>query len=181
MQPREMVVRFVVAVLFAGLLSTAPSVWAMDVVQAEKASAAIVERASANTCNWKTYTSETYGFEMKYPQHLAVQEEMPLAVIEGTVLGLLLVNCAYYDGTNLMEASLFVGVAPEKACSSGLPTGGPQDPSACADPAEQRDIAGVTFSKTSAWEGVVGNQYGLIMYSASQKVTATGLPYSSTP
>jgi len=99
---------------------------------------------------------------MKYPQDLAVQEEIPMAVIEGAVTRLLLVNRMYYDGANLVEASLFVGVTPEKACSSTR--------IACAyeggAPTETRDIAGVAFFKTSAWEGAAGNQYGLITYSA---------------
>jgi len=157
-----MLVRFAVAVLSAGLLSSAPVVWEADAVASDSAPSVVAQRASINACCWTTYTSETYGFEMKYPQDLAVQKEIPMAVIQGAVIRLLLVNRAYYDGTNLVEASLFVGVTPEKGCSStGIP---------CAyeggAPTEMRDISGVAFSRTSAWEGAVGHQYGLITYSA---------------
>ncbi|MCD6494783.1 hypothetical protein J7K60_01875 [Candidatus Bipolaricaulota bacterium] len=161
-----MLTRFAVTVLFVGLLSVVPSVWAMDVVQAEKAPATIAEHTSVNTSCWKTYTSETYGFEMKYPQDLVVQEEIPLAVIEGAVIRLSLVNPTYYAGTNLVEASLFVGVTPKKASSSERTIDGPTNSSEGGDPVETRNIAGVGFSKASSWEGAVGNQYGLITYSA---------------
>ena len=161
-----MLTRFAVAVLFVGLLSVVPSVGGMDVIQVEKGPATNAEYASVNTSCWKTYTSETYGFEMKYPQDLAVQEEIPLAVIEGAVIRLPLVNHAYYDGTNLVEASLFVGVTPEKACSSERTIDGPPNSSEGGDPVETRDISGTTFSRALSWEGAVGNQYGLITYSA---------------
>jgi len=42
----------------------------------------------------------------------------------------------------------------------------PPNSSEGGDPAETRNIAGVGFSKASSWEGAVGNQYGLITYSA---------------
>ena len=69
---------------------------------------------------------------------------------------------SYTGNSTLVEASLFVGVTPEKGCSStGIP---------CAyeggSLTEMRDISGVTFSRTSSWEGAVGHQYGLMTYSA---------------
>ena len=161
-----MLIRLTVIVLFVGLLSIVPSVGGMDVIQVEKGLATIAAHASVNTSCWKTYTSEKHGFELRYPQDLAVEKEIPLAVIEGAVIRLSLVNRMYYDGTNLVEASLFVGVTPEKACSSERPIDGPQSSSERGDPAETRNIAGVTFSRTSFWEGAAGNQYGLITYSA---------------
>jgi len=103
---------------------------------------------------------------MKYPQDLAVQEEIPPEAIEGAVIRLLLVNRAYYAGTNLVDASLFVGVTPEKACSSEWLNNGPSNSSERGSLAEKRDIAGVTFFRDSSWEGAVGHQYGLIRYSA---------------
>jgi hypothetical protein len=165
LQPRKVPIRFVVTVLFASLLSVAPWVWGMDTIQDEKEPATATEHDSINTRRWKTYISETYGFEMKYPENLAVQQEIPLAVIEGAVLRLPLINRTYYDGTNLVEASLFVGVTPEKACSSEWLNNGPSNSSERGNLAEQRDIAGVSFSKVSSWEGAVGHQYGLITYS----------------
>jgi len=161
-----MLIRFAVTVLFVGLLSVVPSVRGMDVIQVEKGPATIAEYASVKTSCWKTYTSERYGFEIKYPTDLAVESEIPLAVIEGAVIRLPLVNRMYYDGTNLVEASLFVGVTPESTCSSRQPTDAPQNCSERGALAETRNIAGVPFSKVSSWEGAVGNQYGLITYSA---------------
>jgi len=161
-----MLIRFAVAVLFVGLLGVVPSMGGMDVIQADKGPATIAEQASINTCCWKTYISERYGFEMKYPQDLAVQQEIPPGVIEGAVLRLPLVNRTYYDGTNLVEASLFVGVTPEKACSSERLCDGFPNFSTREDPVETRDISGVTFSRVSSWEGAVGHQYGVITYSA---------------
>ena len=161
-----MLIRFAVRVLFIGLLIVVPLAGAMDAIQAENAPAEIAEHASINTGRWKTCISETYGFEIEYPQDLTVQQEIPLAVIEGTVLRLPLINRTYYDGTNLVEASLFVGVTPEKACSSKrLCDGSPNSPTR-GDLAETRNIAGVTFSRVSSWEGAVGHQYGVITYSA---------------
>jgi len=72
----------------------------------------------------------------------------------------------YYDGTNLVEASLFVGVTPQKACSSEWLGNMPSNSSERGDLTETRDIAGVAFSRVSSWEGAVGHQYGLITYSA---------------
>jgi hypothetical protein len=161
-----MLIRFAVAVLFVGLLIVVPLAGAMDAIQAEKGPATIAEHAPINTCCWKAYISETYGFEMKYPQDLAVQQEIPLAVIEGTMLRLSLADRTYYDGTNLVEASLFVGVTPEKAYSSERLCDGFPNFSTREDPVETRDISGVTFSKVSSWEGAVGHQYGVITYSA---------------
>jgi len=152
--------------LFVGLLIVAPLMGALDVIQTEKRPGTIAEQPSVNTCRWKTYTSETYGFEMKYPQDLAVQQEIPLAVIKGAVLRLLLVDRTYYKGTNLVEASVSVGVAPEQACSSEWLADCPQDSSERGDTVETRDISGVSFSRASSWEGAVGHQYGLITYSA---------------
>jgi len=161
-----MLIRFAVTVLFVGLLIVVPLVGAMDAIQAEKGPATIAEHVSVNIRCWKTYISETYGFEIEYPQDLAVQQEISLAVIEGAVLRFPLINRTYYDGTNLVEASLFVGVTPEKARSSQWLCDGSPDFSTREDPVERRDIAGVNFSKVSSWEGAVGNQYGLITYSA---------------
>ena len=166
-----MLIRFVVTMVFVGLLAVAPLMGALDVIQAEKGPATIAEQPSANTCRWKTYTSETYGFEMEYPQDLAVQEKMPLAVIEGAVIRLPLVNRTYYDATNLVEASLFVGVTPEKACSSEWLIDCPQDSSERGDTVETRDISGVSFSRASSWEGAVGHQYGVITYSTLRGVS----------
>jgi len=163
-----MLIRFAVTVLFVGLLSVVPSVGGMDVIQADKGPATTVEQASINTCCWEAYTSETYGFEIEYPQDLALEKRIPPGVIEGAVLRLSLINRTYYVGTNLVEASLFVGVTPEKAYSSERLTYGPQDSSEHGDLAETRDISGVAFSRVSSWEGAVGNQYGLITYSALQ-------------
>jgi len=82
-----MLTRFTVAVLFVGLLSVVPSVGGMDVIQVEKGPATNAEYASVNTCCWKTYTSEAYGFEMKYPQELAMQEGTPERVALLQVMG----------------------------------------------------------------------------------------------
>lgn len=82
------------------------------------------------------------------------------------MLRLLLVNRTHYDGTNLVEASLSVGLTPEKACSSEWLCDWPQNSSTRGETVETRNIAGVTFSKVSSWEGAVGNQYGLITYSS---------------
>jgi len=161
-----MLTRFAVTVLFVGLLSVVPAVRGMDVIQVDKGPATIAEHTSVKTCCLKTYTSERYGVEVKYSQDFAVEKEIPLAVIDGTVLKLTLVNRAYYDGTNLVEASLFFGITPEQACSSEWPPDASQDSSESGDPAETREIAGITFSRVSSWEGAVGNQYGLITYSA---------------
>ena len=161
-----MPVRLAVAVLLAGLLSSAPLVWGADAVASDSAPAVIAQRASINACCWTTYTSETHGFEMKYPHDLALQEGIPQPVIQGAVLKLLLINRDYYDGTNLIEASLFVGVTPEKASSSERTIDGPPNSSEGGDPVETRDISGTTFSRASSWEGAVGHQYGLMTYSA---------------
>lgn len=161
-----MLIRLAVAVLFVGLFSIVPLMGAMDVSQAEKGPATIAEQPPVSTCRWKTYTSKTYGFEIRYPQDLAVQERMPLAVIEGAVIRLSLVDSAYYDGTNLVEASLFVGITPEQACSFEWPPDASQNSSERGELAETREIAGITFYRASSWEGAVGNQYGLIRYSA---------------
>jgi len=166
-QPRKMPIRFAVAVLFVGLLSVAPLVWAVNAIQNEKGPATAAEHDAMDTCCWKTYTNDRYGFEMKYPQDFTVETGTPLAVIEEDVLRLLLVNRAYYNGTNLVEASVSVGVAPEKTCSSEWPNDGPPNSSERGSLAEKRDIAGVTFFRDSFWEGAVGHQYGLISYSAS--------------
>jgi hypothetical protein len=161
-----MLIRFAVTLLFVGLLGVVPSMGGMDAIQADKGPATIAEQASISTCCWKTYISETYGFEIEYPEDLAVQQEILLAVIEGAVLRLPLVNRIYYDGTNLVEASLSVGVTPEKACSSERLCDGFPNFSTRGEPVETRDISGVAFSRTSSWEGAVGNQYGVITYSA---------------
>lgn len=165
-QPRKMPIRFAVAVLFVSLLNVVPLVWALDAIQEEKGSATAAEHDAMNICCWKTYANERCGFEMKFPPDFAVETGTPLAVIEGAVLRLLLVNRTYYNGTNLVEASVSVGVAPEKTCSSEWLNDGPPTSSECGSLAEKRDIAGVSFFRDSSWEGAVGHQYGLIGYSA---------------
>ncbi len=161
-----MPIRFAVAVLFASLLSVAPLVWAMDAIQEEKGPAIAAEHDAVNICYWKTRANKRCGFEMKSPPDFAVETGTPLAVIEGAVLRLLLVNRTYYNGTNLVEASVSVGVAPEKTCSSECLNDGPPNSSARGSLAEKRDIGGVIFFRDSSWEGAVGHQYGLIRYSA---------------
>jgi hypothetical protein len=91
-QPRKMPIRFAVAVLFVSLLNVVPLVWAMDAIQEEKGSATAAEYDAMNICCWKTYANERCGFEMKFPPDFAVETGTPLAVIEGAVLRLLLVN-----------------------------------------------------------------------------------------
>lgn len=164
--PRRMPIHFAVAVLFVSLLSVAPWVWGMDTIQDEKEPATATEHNAMDTCCWKTYTNDRYGFEMKYPQDFAVETGTPLAVIEGAVLRLLLVNRTYYNRTNLVEASVSVGVESEKTCSSEWLNDGPPNSFERGSLAEKRDIAGVTFFGDSSWEGAVGHQYGLIRYSA---------------
>ena len=161
-----MVIRLA-AVLFVGMLSSVSVVWGADAVAVEKGPARIFEHSSINICRWKTYTSEKYGFEMSYPPDFAEREEIPLTVIQGAVVRLSLVNRGYYDGTNLVEASLFVGVTPKGECFSRWLGDTPSNSSGNEGLSDKRDIAGVTFTRTSFWEGAVGNQYGLITYSAT--------------
>ncbi len=165
-QPGKMPIRFAVAVLFVSLLSIAPLVWGMDAIQDEKEPATAAEYGAMDTCCWKTYTNDRYGFEMKYPQDFAVETGTPVGVTEGAVLRLLLANRTYYNGTNLVEVSVSVGVEPEKTCSSEWLNNGPSNSSERGNLTEQRDIAGVIFFRDSSWEGAVGHQYGLIRYSA---------------
>lgn len=160
-----MSIRSVVILLFAGLLSAVPSM-AMDVVPTASTAS---EHVSVDACHWKTFTSKEHGFEIKYPQDFALQREISLDVVEGPVLQLLLVNPVYCDRTNLAEASVFVGVEPENACSSLLATDFPQDSSGGGDVEETRYISGVSFSMNSSSEGAVGNQYSLTTYSAMHK------------
>jgi hypothetical protein len=121
--------------------------------------------------DWKVYRDDTYGFEIRYPQDFRVENRISPGVLRERVVSLTLQGDAYYRGSNLVEASVVIGVRQDQYALAGCLAEGHTDIASVGGsnggqlPAERR-IDGVTFRSAHGGEGAAGHHYEKLRYRA---------------
>jgi hypothetical protein len=125
---------------------------------------------------WNLFRSEGFAFEIQFPQQVVKksilnQEALNAGVglaPEAPVWEFNLDDPSYYEGTNLIDASLIIhvieGVDQEASCSAFLPGSSYQASGQDLESMIEIEIDGNTFWKDEVLEGVMGEFYKRIIY-----------------
>ena len=125
---------------------------------------------------WNLFRSEGFAFEIQFPQQIEKksilnQEALNTGVglaPQAPVWEFRLDNPEYYQGTNLLDASLVIhvieGVDQQEACSSFLPGSIYQSPAHYRDSLIETEINGIKYWQDEVLEGLMGEFYHRITY-----------------
>ncbi|MCK4748802.1 MAG: glycoside hydrolase family 25 protein, partial [Bacteroidales bacterium] len=125
---------------------------------------------------WDVFRNEGYSFEIQFPKQVVQKSILNQDVInsgiglapEAPVWQFRVDNPLYYQGTNLIDASLFIhvleGEDQEEACLAFKQGSIYQTPNQKRDSLIDIDINGVPFSKDEVLEGGMGEFFHRISY-----------------
>ena len=130
---------------------------------------------------WNLFRSEGFAFEIQFPDQVVKKSILNQEALN-TGIGLApevpvwefhLNDPSYYQGTNLVDASLVIhvleGADQEDACSGFLPGSIYQSPAQYRDSLLETEINGIPYWKDEVLEGVMGEFYHRISYRTFKK------------
>ncbi len=125
---------------------------------------------------WNLFRSEGFAFEIQFPDQVVKKSALNQEALntgvgldpQAPVWEFHLNDPEYYQGTNLVDASLVIhvleGADQEAACSSFLPGSIYQTPAQYRESLLETEINGIPYWKDEVLEGVMGEFYHRISY-----------------